>query len=66
MSATNVKIYGNDMALDVKTDFISLYGLGKSVDEINAYILQYQPADEDEDACAFWSALALVAWEYVV
>lgn len=66
MSATSVKIYGNDMALDVKEDFISLYGIGKSIDEINEYILKYQPDDDDEEACAFWSALAFVEWEYGV
>lgn len=66
MSATSVKIYGNDMALDVKEDFVSLYGIGKSVEDINQYILSYQPDDEDEDACSFWGALALVEWEYGV
>lgn len=66
MSGTSVKIFGNDMAQDVKTDFCELYGIGKSVDEINEYILEYKPDDEDEDACAFWSALALVEWEYGV
>ena len=63
MSAISVKIYGNDMALDVKTDFLDLYGIDKSVDYINEYILNYQPDDDEEDACSFWSALALVEWE---
>lgn len=66
MSATSVKIYGNDMALDVKEDFLELYGVGKSIEEINQYILAYCPNDEDEDACAFWSALAFIQWEYGV
>ncbi len=66
MSATSIKIFGNDMALDVKSDFIALCGVGKSVDEINEYILGYQPDDDDEEACAFWSALALIEWEYGV
>ncbi|MDE6476179.1 MAG: hypothetical protein K2L08_04930 [Erysipelotrichaceae bacterium] len=66
MSATSVKIYGNDMALDVKEDFLDLYGVGKSIEEINQYILAYRPNDEDEDACAFWSALAFIQWEYGV
>ena len=66
MSGTSVKIFGNDMSLDVKTDFCELYGVGKSVDEINEYILEYKPDDEDEEACAFWSALALIEWEYGV
>ncbi|MBQ9949388.1 MAG: hypothetical protein IJO93_01545 [Clostridia bacterium] len=66
MSATSVKIYGNDMALDVKADFCNLYGIGKTVDEINDYIFAYQPDDDDEEACAFWSALALIEWEYGV
>ena len=35
MSGTSVKIYGNDMALDVKKDFCQLNGIGKNVDEIN-------------------------------
>ncbi|MBE6561617.1 MAG: hypothetical protein E7662_10885, partial [Ruminococcaceae bacterium] len=66
MSAVSTKIFGSDLALDVKTDFAALYGVGKSVDEINAYILGYCPEDDDEEACIFWSALALIAWEYGV
>lgn len=66
MSATSAKIYGNDIALDVKADFCTLYSVGKTVDEINEYILAYQPDDNDEEACAFWAALALVEWEYGV
>lgn len=66
MSAVSVKIYGNDMALDVREDFLELYGVGKSIEEINQYILAYRPNDEDEDACAFWSALAFIQWEYGV
>ena len=64
MSATSTKIFGNDMAMDVKDDFRLLWGIGKSVDEIQDYIFRYQPDDDDEEACAFWSGLALVEWEY--
>lgn len=66
MSATSHKIFGNDMSLDVKEDFCSLYGIGKSVDEIHEYIFAYRPEDDDEDACAFWTGLALIEWEYGV
>ncbi|MCM1065523.1 MAG: hypothetical protein NC420_13835 [Eubacterium sp.] len=66
MSGISTKIYGNDMALDVKNDFCQLYGIGKTVDEINEYIFKYQPDDDDEEACAFWTALALIEWEYGV
>lgn len=66
MSATSTKIFGNDMAMDVKGDFTVLYGLGKSIDEIHDYILSYQPPDDAEEACAFWSALACIEWEYGV
>lgn len=62
MSGTGVKIFSNDMAMDVKEDFCQLYGVGKSVEEINEYILQYKPDDDDEEACSFWSALALIEW----
>ena len=64
MSGTSAKIFGNDMAMDVKADFDALYGIGKSLDEIHEYIFSYQPDDDDEDACAYWSALALIEWEY--
>lgn len=66
MSGTGIKIFSNDMAMDVKSDFCQLYGIGKSVEEINAYILRYRPDDDDEEACAFWSALALIEWQYGV
>lgn len=66
MSAISPKIFGNDMALDVKEDFCTLYGIGKTVDEINEYILTYQPDDQDEEECAFWTSLALIEWEYGV
>lgn len=64
MSAISPKIFGHDMAMDVQGDFWDLYGIGKTVDEINEYILSYQPDDDDEEACAFWSALALIEWQY--
>lgn len=66
MSATGVKIFSNDMAMDVKYDFCQLYGIGKSIEEINNYILQYKPEDDSEEACAFWSALAMISWQYGV
>lgn len=66
MSATGVKIFSNDMAMDVKYDFCQLYGIGKSIEEINNYILQYRPDDDDEEACAFWSAFALIEWQHGV
>ncbi len=67
MSATGVKIFSNDMALDVKTDFVNLYGIGKTVEEIHDYMLEsYGMCDDDEDACAFWSGLALIEWQYGV
>lgn len=66
MSGTSVKIFGNDIAMDLREDFNDLYGIGKSLDEIHQYIFSYQPLDEDEDACAYWSALALIEWEYGV
>lgn len=66
VSGISTKIFGNDMSLDVKSDFISLYGLEKSVDEINEYIFSYKPDDDDEEACAFWTALALIEWKYGV
>ena len=66
MSATSYKIFGNDMSLDVKEDFCSLYGIDKSVEEIHEYIFAYRPDDDDEDACAFWTGLALIEWEYGV
>lgn len=66
MSGTGIKIFSNDMAMDVKNDFCQLYGIGKTVEEINAYILRYKPDDNDEEACAFWSALALIEWQHGV
>ena len=37
MSVTSTKIFGNYMAMDVKEDFRLLWGIGKSVDEIQDY-----------------------------
>ncbi len=64
MSTISTDIFGNDMAMDVKSDFSDLYGIGKSLHNIQEYILSYKPDDDDEEACAFWSALALVEWKY--
>ena len=66
MSGIGIGIFSNDIALDVKSDFCQLLGIGKTVDEINEYILGYKPDDNDEEACAFWSALALIEWQYGV
>lgn len=64
MSGTGVGIFSNDMAMDVKWDFCQLLGLGKTIEEINEYILSSKPDDDDEEACAFWSALAMISWQY--
>jgi len=64
MSATGTKIFIHDMAMDVKSDFVTLFGLGRTVEEVEDYILTYRPEDGDEECCAFWSALARIEWEY--
>lgn len=64
MSGTSTKFFGNDIAMDVKADFCDLYGVNKSLDEIHEYIFSYQPIVDDESSCAYWSALALIEWEY--
>ncbi|MBQ4043043.1 MAG: hypothetical protein IJD06_03520 [Clostridia bacterium] len=66
MSATGTKIFSHDMAMDVKSDFVTLFGLGRTVEEAEDYILTYRPEDGDEECCAFWSALARIEWEYGV
>lgn len=66
MSGTGVGIFSNDIAMDVKWDFCQLLGLGKTIEEINEYILSSKPDDDDEEACAFWSALAMISWQYGV
>lgn len=62
----SVNVFGNDFAMDVKDDFNNLIGVGKTIPEIEDYILAYKPDDGGDDACAFWSALALIEWEYGV
>ena len=64
MSGWGTKIFDNDLALDVKNDFHDLLGLGMKIEEIEDYILKYKPLMEDEDCCAFWSALAKIEWDY--
>ena len=64
MSSWSAKIFASDIAMDIKSDFCDLYGIEKTIDEIHKYILSYCPNDNDEEACAFWTALAAVEWEY--
>ena len=64
MSGWETKIFDNDFALDVKTDFVNLIGVGMSIEEIEDFIMQYQPQIDDDDSCAFWTALAKIEWDY--
>ena len=64
MSGWGTKIFDNDFALDVKTDFVNLIGVGMSIEEIEDFIMQYQPQIDDDDSCAFWTALAKIEWDY--
>lgn len=64
MSGWGTKIFDNDFALDVKTDFVNLIGIGMPIEEIEDFILKYQPQMDDDDSCAFWTALAKIEWGY--
>lgn len=64
MSGWGTKIFDNDFALDVKTDFVNLIGIGMPIEEIEDFILKYQPQMDDDDSCAFWTALAKIEWDY--
>ena len=39
MSGWGTKIFDNDFALDVKTDFVNLIGVGMSIEEIEDFII---------------------------
>lgn len=56
----------NDIAEDVKSDYISLLQKGKTGEEATKELtLQYEDAIADlDDAPVFWLALADVQWDY--
>lgn len=62
-SLTNLQ---NDIAEDVKSDYISLLQKGKTGEEATKELtLQYEDAIADlDDAPVFWLALADVQWDY--
>lgn len=67
MSAWGYKIFDNDLALDMKTDFIEMLSINMSIKEIENHLLSYiSNDDEAEVLCPFWSALSDLEWQYGV
>lgn len=66
MSAWGTKIFGNDLAQDIKSDFVEMLGIGMDILEIEEYLLNEAPEDDDELACSFWTSLAALEWDYGV
>ena len=64
MSSWGTNVYDNDMAQDVKADVQSLLSVGKNVEQIMEYVMEYYPGDGDEEECAFWTSLAYTLWKY--
>lgn len=64
MSAWSTKIFGNDLAQDLKSDFVEMLGVGMDIGEIEEYLLNEAPEDSDELACSFWTSLAALEWDY--
>lgn len=66
MAARGIHIFQNDYALDIKTDFEEMLGAGLSIHEIESYLLDTAPEENDEEECMFWTTLAVLEWEYGV
>lgn len=67
MSAWGTKIFDNDFALDIKTDFIEMFSINMDILEIEKYLLEYISNDEEAEVlCPFWTALAELEWQYGV
>lgn len=66
MSAWGIEIFDNDFALDLKTDFTEMLGIGISIDDIEKQLLKDAPMENDEYECIYWSSLASLEWEYGV
>lgn len=65
MSAWGTKIFDNDLALDIKTDFIEMLSVNMSINEIENNLLSYiSNDDEAEVLCPFWTALSDLEWQY--
>lgn len=64
MAAWGTNIFDSDYALDLKTDFIEMLGVGYSISEIETCFLNNAPKENDEEECIFWSVIALLEWEY--
>ncbi|HBF0031524.1 TPA: hypothetical protein KOS20_004410 [Clostridioides difficile] len=65
MSAWGTKIFDNDLALDMKTDFIEMFSINMSIKEIELNLLSYiSNDDEAEVLCPFWTALSDLEWQY--
>ena len=65
MSAWGTKIFDNDLALDMKTDFIEMLSINMSIKEIELNLLSYiSNDDEAEVLCPFWTALSDLEWQY--
>lgn len=64
MSAWGIELFDNDFALDLKTDFTEMLGIGMTIDDIEEQLFKNAPVEFDEGECIFWSVLAFLEWEY--
>lgn len=66
MSAWGIEIFDNDFAMDLKTDFTEMLGIGISIDDIEKQLLKDAPMENDEYECIYWSSLTSLEWDYGV
>lgn len=66
MGAWGVNLYQNDVACDVKNEYISLLKAGLSNKEITEKMIKSYTSEDgyEEDIPVFWFALADIQWKY--
>jgi hypothetical protein len=66
MGVWGYRLFQNDVASDLKADFLNLLRMGKAKDEIVAEItrLNIRIQNDPDDGPVFWIAFATLLWEY--
>ena len=65
MGTWGTGLFDNDLAKDIRGDYMEKLGSGKSAGEASREMIESNiPAADDEEEALFWLSLAAIQWEY--
>jgi len=64
MGAWGTGVFSTDISLDVKDDYLNALKAGRTDQEAEDYVMRLADTLDDEEFCAFYTALAMIQWKY--